>query len=123
MRCRYSARVSDFQLNCFFAGGAPLSLTSLLASSVFHSRSATPSYPFTTLSPDSADDDEPHPNPFLSQADHPTLGTPAWFLHPCETEAIVREVLEGTEKPGERWESAWMETWFMVVGSVVDLRE
>jgi ubiquitin-like-conjugating enzyme ATG10 len=117
------------------AAGAPLPLADLLRSTIFHSsRSNSRTYPFSTLltssTPnDPADLDAPAPPPpFLSQADHPTLGTPSWFLHPCETEAIMSEVLAsgdtgsgGALDPG--WRGDWLESWLMVVGSVVDLRE
>ncbi|KAL8292493.1 hypothetical protein RQP46_001105 [Phenoliferia psychrophenolica] len=116
-------RVPVLYFTAHHLNGSPLPLGDILSSSIFHARSATPAYPFTTLEPANDDDDEPRPAPFLSQGDHPTLGTPAWFLHPCETEAIVKEVLEGRESPDDGWEREWLETWFMVVGSVVDLRE
>ncbi|BGP48377.1 hypothetical protein JCM10450v2_004250 [Rhodotorula kratochvilovae] len=68
--------------------------------------------------------------PFLSQADHPATGRPSWFLHPCETEGMVREVLQagqggssGSAEDGEGWEERWLQSWLMVVGGVVDLRE
>lgn len=113
------------------SSGSPLPLPSLLPSTIFH-HSSRASYPFTTLSPSpDADADDPPPTPFLSQGDHPTLGTPCWFLHPCETEALVNEVLGekwkegggGEQQRAEGWERDWFETWLMVVGSVIDLRE
>ncbi|KAK4701059.1 ubiquitin-like-conjugating enzyme ATG10, partial [Phenoliferia sp. Uapishka_3] len=131
-------RVPVLYFTAHTANGAPLSLASLLSSSIFHHRSShsnPTTYPFTTLLPpsSSSSSDEPIPPPFLSQGDHPTLGTPAWFLHPCETEGIVREVLESLVvkergikvEEGEKvgWEREWIKTWLMIVGAVVDLRE
>lgn len=106
------------------AAGAPLTLSHLSTSTFFHP-SSRPSF----FSPSSANTDDGRRVPFLSQADHPATGRPAWFVHPCETEAVVKEVLEetkkneggvgGVEAKGERW----LRTWLMVVSSVVDLRE
>jgi len=95
---------------------------------LFHANESKATYPFSTLSPIPVpvDGGTAPPLPFLSQADHPTLGTPCWFLHPCQTEAIVAEVLKANGTPGateERMLNSWLETWFMVVGTVVDLRE
>ena len=100
--------------------GAPLPLSALLSSTIFHHASTT-SYPFSTLSPPPNDD--PAPPPFLSQSDHPTLGSPAWFLHPCETASLMQELLESRGTPGEEWRREWMESWLMLVGTVADLRE
>lgn len=63
--------------------------------------------------------------PLLSQGDHPTLGTPCWSFHPCETPAAVDEVMQ--ELVGADWTEEerlvkWLETWFMVLGGVVDIR-
>jgi ubiquitin-like-conjugating enzyme ATG10 len=52
--------------------------------------------------------------PLLSQGDHPTLGTPCWYLHPCETASAVRELLE--EEPLNV-----IEKWMLIVGNVVQL--
>lgn len=65
------------------------------------------------------------PFPLLSQGDHPTLGTPCWYLHPCETSKAVTELLNEV-KGAEDWDDEtmlvrWMETWFMTVGGVLNL--
>lgn len=128
------------------AAGAPLALPAILGSSLFHQYQRT-MYPFTTipelsnLQDDHQSDTPPNsiapgvpaaanpapPAPFVSQAEHPALNTPAWFLHPCETQAIVAEVLSmrsgvGQEGVEREWEREWVESWAMVVGGVVDLR-
>lgn len=111
------------------AAGSPLTLSSLLSSTILHPRPTAPFYPFTTLSSPSPSSAEAPAFPFLSQGEHPTLGTPAWFLHPCETEGVMRDVLETeceSEEPGhggEGWRGRWLKSWLMVVGSVVDLRK
>ncbi|GAA5926798.1 hypothetical protein JCM1841_001990 [Sporobolomyces salmonicolor] len=110
----------------FKSSGAPLALDELASSTIFQRPTPSPSFPLTTLAPASA----PSGNstactPFLSQTDHPATGRPSWFVHPCETEGIVWEVISaaGEDYGGEGWEEQWLSTWAMVVGSVVDLRE
>lgn len=83
----------------------------------------------TTTALDTIDPQPAPPAPFVSQAEHPTLGTPAWFLHPCETQAIVAEVLSTRPRltkevsaGGQEWEREWVESWAMVVGGVLDMR-
>lgn len=64
--------------------------------------------------------------PLLSQGDHPVLGTPAWYLHPCETSVAVAELLDaaadGKEHTSDKSLLFWMESWFLILCSVVDLR-
>lgn len=57
----------------------------------------------------------------LSQGDHPTLGTPSWYFHPCHTSEVVGEILAASEgtQPGDEL-LRWMEVWFMVMSNVVD---
>ncbi|ORY81802.1 hypothetical protein BCR35DRAFT_265748, partial [Leucosporidium creatinivorum] len=114
-----------------WTSGSPLTLDQLLDSTIFHPKDPT-LYPFSTLAPSSSSSSSPTdlapPFPFLSQGEHPTLGTPAWFLHPCETEAIMEDVLSSVERESggdseeKAWRGRWLESWLMVVGSVVDLR-
>jgi len=54
--------------------------------------------------------------PLLSQGGHPTLETPCWYLHPCETAKAVEELLSEKE-PG--WNM--IEAWLLIVGNVVEL--
>ena len=60
--------------------------------------------------------------PVLSQGDHPVLGTPSWYLHPCEMAGVIGEILEEKEKEsgGERGMTL-VETWMMIVGGTVNL--
>jgi ubiquitin-like-conjugating enzyme ATG10 len=63
--------------------------------------------------------------PLLSQGDHPTLGTPAWYFHPCETTVSVGEVMAEFSSDNwthDEWLVGWLEAWFMILGTVVDLR-
>ena len=103
--------------------GTPLSLEQLLSSTLFHDGHGLSGAGESTRGGGAT--------PFVSQADHPATGRPSWFLHPCETEGMVAEVLEGgraeqgRSEPSERRsdEEEWFASWLMVVGSVVDLRE
>lgn len=119
--------------------GTPLTLAQLLNSTIFHPSPSSSStsgvsntnyYPHCTLSSSDIR------LPYLSQAEHPTTGISSWFLHPCETEGIVKEVLlaengessriVSEESKGEneirKWE-LWMKTWLMIVGTLIDLKE
>jgi len=63
--------------------------------------------------------------PLLSQGDHPTLGIPCWYFHPCETGTAVNEFMaevEQTDWSGETRLVRWLELWLMVVGSVLNLQ-
>lgn len=57
----------------------------------------------------------------LSQGDHPTLGTPSWYFHPCHTSEAVSEILaESNDAESGDELLRWMEVWFMVLSNVVD---
>jgi len=69
--------------------------------------------------------------PLLSFGDHPVLGMACWYFHPCETARAVNEILEAgkEEAPDEHQERPerdlllkWIEAWFLVLGTTVDLR-
>lgn len=62
--------------------------------------------------------------PLLSQGDHPTLQTPCWYFHPCETGVAVGELLAvGTQHAAEpRTLCHWLEAWMAMLGTVVNLR-
>ncbi|GAA6061961.1 hypothetical protein JCM10212_002003 [Sporobolomyces blumeae] len=125
--------------------GSPLLLEEIASSTIFHRETPldVPSYPMSTLGAARSAPDElgTATMPFISQTEHPVTGRMSWFLHPCETDGFVREILEQEEKArvdGDRCARAssgrnnndddvdgsvrWFETWLMVVASVVDLR-
>jgi ubiquitin-like-conjugating enzyme ATG10 len=62
--------------------------------------------------------------PLLSQGDHPVLGTPCWYFHPCESSGavneLVSEVIASDASEDERL-GCWMKMWFLVLGSAVNL--
>ncbi|EJD53877.1 hypothetical protein AURDEDRAFT_180265, partial [Auricularia subglabra TFB-10046 SS5] len=86
-------RVPVFYFTCHDANGAPVPLEALVSTSLFHSRVAK-TVKHTAHSLDLPEQDAEHtPFPLLSQGDHPVLGFPCWFLHPCETPAAMAELL------------------------------
>lgn len=104
----------------------PLSLSELLRSSILVNREGHNSAPDPTTARDTAGAGQPVPPVLLSQADHPATGRMCWFVHPCETETLVQEILEASDVAadgqGEEGAVRWFETWLMVLGSLVDLR-
>lgn len=101
--------------------GSPLSLNELVQTAFFRAEvPADASMTPFALNPTSS------PFPILSQGDHPTLGTPCWYIHPCEAEKAVGEFM--CEVGQSSWTEAeravrWMELWLMVVASVVDAQK
>jgi ubiquitin-like-conjugating enzyme ATG10 len=120
-----TARVSPFQnvsVTAFLItelDGAPLPLPAVLDSSLFKI-GATDDLEVTSYAaslPKSA-------FPVLSHGDHPTLNIPCWYLHPCETASVIDELVREVREDGWDEETAlvrWLELWFMVVSSVVNL--
>jgi ubiquitin-like-conjugating enzyme ATG10 len=101
----------------YFLGGAPLNLEGVTDSPLFL-RSTLPETTKTSFALETPDT----PFAMLSQGDHPTLGTPCWYLHPCHTAEVVEELLRevGCEEVDPLLR--WLEAWFMVLGNVVDFR-
>ena len=56
----------------------------------------------------------------LSQGDHPTLGTPSWYLHPCHTADMVGEILAEQGHSSNERAARWIEAWFLVMGNAVN---
>ncbi|KAF8913829.1 hypothetical protein CPB84DRAFT_1840622 [Gymnopilus junonius] len=117
----YSASFSvpAFYFTIHDTNGAPLSLMDILRTSLFKSDlpGGSEATDFALTFPSAS-------FPLLSQGDHPTLGTPCWYLHPCESDTAVGEFLREVEQPDWNEESRlvrWLELWLMVVGSVLIL--
>ncbi|KAA1466191.1 hypothetical protein DENSPDRAFT_16928 [Dentipellis sp. KUC8613] len=117
-------RVPAFYFTIHDAKGSPLPLDEILQTPMII-RGALPETN-TSFSVSVADS----PFPLLSQGDHPTLGTPSWFIHPCETPSAMAELsaeLKGSAMAEDavwsedEWLIRWMEIWFMVLGNVVRL--
>lgn len=101
-------------------GGTPLSLDGLLRSTLFQpfSFEKTETSTFALTRPASS-------FPLLSQGDHPTLGIPCWFLHPCESNNAVEEIMGEVQQNGlvEGLRSVrWLEAWFMILGTTVNFK-
>ncbi|KAJ8086523.1 hypothetical protein PM082_005346 [Marasmius tenuissimus] len=115
---------ATFQVPCLYftishPNGAPLSADEVVKTSLFHpvALASTTTTSFAVTQPNSL-------FPLLSQGEHPTLGTPCWYLHPCETAPAMEELLseERADTTAEERLVRWLEVWFLVAGSVVDLR-
>ncbi|KAJ7904436.1 hypothetical protein B0H14DRAFT_2662861 [Mycena olivaceomarginata] len=113
---QYIVYSATFQVPAFYftlhdAAGSPLALDDLVRTTLFHrfAFEGTESTSFGVSLPGSA-------FPLLSQGDHPTLGTPCWYFHPCESAAAVEEIM--AERTSE---SQWLEIWLMVCGQVVNM--
>jgi ubiquitin-like-conjugating enzyme ATG10 len=102
--------------------GSPLPLRDIIGTTLFHSHvlpRCANTAPHGISMPGSN-------FPLLSQGDHPVLGTAAWYLHPCETSVAVTELLDaavdGYERASDKSLLHLMESWFLILCSVVDLR-
>ncbi|KAG6837563.1 hypothetical protein H0H93_007744 [Arthromyces matolae] len=91
--------------------GSPLTLTDLVRTTLFRpfAFENTELSTFGITRPDSS-------FPILSQGEHPTLGTPCWYLHPCATDAAVTELM--TENEGVAHEAVIVAATRTPVGSL-----
>ncbi|KAL6299106.1 hypothetical protein BKA93DRAFT_808335 [Sparassis latifolia] len=120
---QYVVHSPTFQVPAFYftihdSAGSPLTLADIVTTPLFrrHALPETVSNSFAVSAPESL-------FPMLSQGDHPTLGTPAWYFHPCYTLESVAEVMMEVQQ--DEWTTEqrllrWLETWFMVLGNIVD---
>ena len=110
---------NDKKLELMNADGSPLALEEIMNTSLLRSHvlSGTQVTSFALVQPDAL-------FPLLSQGDHPTLGTPSWFIHPCGTACAMGELIgekkaEGMPEVVSDKSLDWLEMWFMVLGNVV----
>ena len=104
------------------ADGSPLTLEEIMNTSILrcHALPEIQVTPYALIQPDA-------PFPLLTQGDHPTLGTPGWFIHPCGTTCAMSELIEEktaeglTDVGSKEWLLVWLETWFMMLGNMVQL--
>ncbi|KAL7414681.1 hypothetical protein BDY24DRAFT_384189 [Mrakia frigida] len=87
----------------------------------------TTDYPSSSSSPppEFPDDDDEADFPLLAQAEHPSTGEGVWALHPCHLQEALEEVIKHGESGNEEGGSGglrWLESWLMLVGTVVDMR-
>ncbi|KAG5716516.1 Ubiquitin-like-conjugating enzyme ATG10 [Termitomyces sp. T112] len=119
-------RVPTFYFSIHDSMGSPLILADLIHTTLFHPFA----FEHTKLSTFGITHSQSS-FPVLSQGEHPNLGTPCWYLHPCATEQAVAELLDVAEaadiNPGKDDAEMvrlrrWLEIWFMVLGSAVNTR-
>ncbi|KAJ7095305.1 hypothetical protein B0H15DRAFT_105008 [Mycena belliarum] len=115
---QYIVYSATFQVPAFYftlhdASGSPLPLDELVQTTLFRrfAFAGTEKTSFAVSLPESV-------FPLLSQGDHPSLGTPCWYLHPCQSTAAVDEIMV---EVGEQRLERWIEAWFMVLGTVVSV--
>ena len=99
------------------AGGSALTLDELLSTTLFY-RNGLPSH----RGSDMVLALNGSTFPLLSQGDHPVLGTPCWYFHPCETAQAVDELQQASSLNDLDDKEHWLELWFLLVGNVVNLR-
>ncbi|KAL5487947.1 hypothetical protein ACEPAI_6055 [Sanghuangporus weigelae] len=114
----YSAtfQVPVFYFSVHTRSGSPLSLDGILSTSLFR-RNVFPDARKTGFALQTPD----HSFPLLSQGEHPTLGTPCWFFHPCETPVALTELVRA-DGGADTSPGRLMELWLLLVGNVVNLR-
>lgn len=95
--------------------GAPLTLQEIVASPLFRPQ-VLPMTRMSTFALDTANS----AFALLSQGDHPTLGTPCWYLHPCRTAEVVEEIIKEVDCADVDRPLRWLEVWFMVMCNMVD---
>ncbi len=59
------------------------------------------------------------PFPLVQASEHPVTGGAVWNVHPCEVRNAVEEIVRAEEGAGDGLR--WLEAWFMLSDSVVDL--
>ncbi|KAL1740517.1 hypothetical protein HDZ31DRAFT_47344 [Schizophyllum fasciatum] len=122
---QYVVYAPGFQVPAFYftihnSQGSPLRVDDLVRTSLFRPSafSATARSSFA-ITPSASS------FPLLSQGDHPVLGTPCWYLHPCETATALAEIMsemaydDGGSR--DRRLQRTLEAWFMLLNSIVSL--
>lgn len=56
----------------------------------------------------------------ISQQDHPVLGVPYFYVHPCETAVLMNAVRPG--EGGNVGEEGYLRAWLSLVGGAVGVR-
>lgn len=99
-----------------YTGGSPLPLSQIVRLPLFRSGL------FPEFDQDSSFAVQGSESSFamLSQGDHPTLGTPSWYLHPCHTSDMVGEILDEHSGSNIGRGARWIESWFLVMNNAVN---
>ncbi|ORX38545.1 hypothetical protein BD324DRAFT_621300 [Kockovaella imperatae] len=126
-------RVPQLLIRAWDSNGAPLSLTSLIATAILRPNAQIQPLPVGDNEDETRLDVlllDPHsPFPLIQQTEHPSTGQIAWGIHPCQIASAVDEVLEAEPRSDTRPVSKqeqesrvkWLETWMMITSGVVDL--
>ncbi|TXT08615.1 hypothetical protein VHUM_02743 [Vanrija humicola] len=62
------------------------------------------------------------PFPLLQHTEHPVTGDMVWSVHPCEVAKAVHQILLAEDDEAAlRSRLGWLEAWFMLSDSIVDL--
>ncbi|KAG8824373.1 hypothetical protein FRC19_001939 [Serendipita sp. 401] len=129
---QYIVYSPSFQVPAFYflvsdASGTPLPLENMIQTSLFRpsSLASTTIHETHIDLPQSQASQEAANFPLLSQGDHPVLGIPCFYLHPCETQKAVEELLSARQMESNEDQTlgkeAWIETWLLVLGNVFNL--
>ncbi|KAG8702574.1 erg10, acetyl-CoA C-acetyltransferase [Ceratobasidium sp. 394] len=118
--------VPAYYFQAYDSGGGPANLTRILATDRFQHRAfrnASTGVSGAAIQPRENDNAQ---FPLLSQGDHPILGTSHWYFHPCETSTAVTEILAHmpdvqSDQSNPNYALGWLETWFTVLGTAIDL--
>ena len=98
--------------------GSPVSLDGILNTTLFHWPAfvGAEKTTFALQTPN-------QPFPMLSQAEHPTIGTPCWCLHPCATSEALKELQEADGYENSASPGRLLELWLLLIGNVVDFSQ
>ena len=103
----------------FLSAGSPIGLSGIMDTSLLRKHA------FDGMEATAFSIGDPASNfPLVSFGEHPSLGSQCWYLHPCETGPAVGEMLAAWSDacPQESTRhTRWLEAWFLVLSSVVDL--
>lgn len=107
-------------------GGSPISLAQIVRTTRFRRRTLLDMAVGVTAYSVQPSESSSAQFPLISQGDHPILGTPHWYFHPCETAAAVREILGhslNTAWDPNRIECLlrWLKSWLAVLTTAIDL--
>lgn len=107
-------------------GGSPATLAQIVSTDRFKRRTLLDSSLDITNSVVQHKETENAQFPLLSSGDHPILGTPHWYFHPCETSPAIKELLD--QSPIADWDPnntdslvRWLKAWFAVLSAAVDM--
>ncbi|EJD01335.1 uncharacterized protein FOMMEDRAFT_169476 [Fomitiporia mediterranea MF3/22] len=119
---QYTVYSATFQVPALYfsmhtTSGSPLSLDGILASSLFR-RNVFPNAQKTGFALQTPS----NTFPLLSQGEHPTLGTPCWFFHPCETPSALAELVQA-DGNADVSSARILELWLLLVGNVINFQE